>query len=42
MLFKILEKIFTKKTILDRGPSHPKYKEAKPWMIRYYIFFRKL
>ena len=36
MLFKNRKKI-----ILDRGPSWPDYKDAKPFMIRYYILFRK-
>ena len=40
MLLKILEKFGRKKTVLDRGPSHPKYKDAKPWMNRYYVLFR--
>ena len=40
MLLKFLEKIGRKKVVLDRGPSHPKFKEAKPWMNRYYILFR--
>ena len=26
--------------VLDRGPSHPKYNLAKPWMNRYYVLFR--
>ena len=29
-----------KKTVLDRGPSHPKFKEAKHWMNRYYVLIR--
>ena len=40
MLLKILEKLGRKKIVLDRGPSHPNYKEAKPWMNRYYLLFR--
>ena len=40
MIFKLLEKLGRKKLVLDRGPSHPKYNEAKPWMNRYYILFR--
>ena len=40
MILKILDKLGRKKIVLDRGPSHPKYKEAKPWMNRYYILFR--
>ena len=39
MFLKILEKLGRKKTVLDRGPSHPKFNEAKPWMNRYYIYF---
>ena len=30
MLLKFLEKIGRKKVVLDRGPSHPKFNEAKP------------
>ena len=26
-----------KKVVLDRGPSHPKFDQAKPWMNRYYV-----
>ena len=40
MILKILEKIGRKKIVLDRGPSHPDYKNAKPWMERYYLLFR--
>ena len=37
MFLKLLEKLGRKKLVLDRGPSHSKYNEAKPWMNRYYI-----
>ena len=40
MILKFLEKIGRKKVVLDRGPSHPKFEEAKPWMNRYYVIFR--
>ena len=40
MILKFLEKIGRKKVVLDRGPSHPKFNEAKPWMNRYYLIFR--
>ena len=40
MILKLLEKLGRKKLILDRGPSHLKYNEAKPWMNRYYLLFR--
>ena len=40
MLLKVLEKLGRKKTVLDRGPSHPYFNKAKPWMNRYYILFR--
>ena len=40
MILKFLEKIGRKKVVLDRGPSHPKFNEAKPWMNRYYVLFR--
>jgi len=29
MFLKLLEKLGRKKTVLDRGPSHPEYNEAK-------------
>ena len=35
MILKILEKFGRKKTVLDRGPTHPEYDKAKPWMERY-------
>ena len=41
MLLKILEKLGRKKIVLDRGPSHPEYKNAKPWMERYYVLFKR-
>ena len=34
MLLKVLEKLGRKKLVLDRGPSHPDHKNAKPWMNR--------
>ena len=40
MFLKILEKLGRKKVVLDRGPSHPEYNKAKPWMNRYYLLFR--
>ena len=40
MFLKFLEKIGKKKTVLDRGKSHPEYYKAKPWMNRYYLLFR--
>ncbi len=30
-----------KKLFLDRGPSWPDFHKAKPFMIRYYLLFRK-
>ena len=39
MFLKFL-KNFRKKVVLDRGPSHPKFDLAKPWMNRYYVLFR--
>tara|TARA_Y100001970_G_C13805384_1_gene637197 strand:+ start:245 stop:673 length:429 start_codon:yes stop_codon:yes gene_type:complete len=30
-----------KKIIMDRGPSWPDYEKAEPFMIRYYLLFRK-
>ncbi len=40
MILKLLTKLGRKKLVLDRGLSHPKYNEAKPWMNRYYLLFR--
>ena len=40
MFLKFLEKIGRKKVVLDRGPSHPRFDLAKPWMNRYYVLFR--
>ncbi len=40
MFLKFLEKIGRKKLLLDRGKSHPEYHKAKPWINRYYLFFR--
>ena len=40
MILKWLEKLGRKKVVLDRGQSHPKFKESKPWMNRYYVLFR--
>jgi hypothetical protein len=40
MLLELLERLGRKKIILDRGISHPKYKDAKPWVNRYYVLFR--
>ena len=40
MILKLLEQLGRKKLVLDRGPNHPEYYKAKPWMNRYYIFFR--
>ncbi len=38
MFLKLLDKLGKKRTVLDRGVSHPEYNKAKPWMNRYYIF----
>jgi hypothetical protein len=40
MFLKLLDKLGRKKVVLDRGPSHPRYNLAKPWMNRYYVLFR--
>ena len=40
MFLKLLEKLGRKKIVLDRGPSHPDFKQAKPCMNRYYVLFR--
>ena len=40
MLLKFLSYIGRKKVVVDRGPSHPRSDEAKPWMNRCYVLFR--
>ena len=40
MLLNFLDKLGRKKLVFDRGPSHPKYDEAKPWLNRYYVLLR--
>jgi len=40
MLFRLLDIMGRKKVVLDRGPSHPKFDKAKPWMNRYYLLMR--
>ncbi len=40
MFLKLLDKLSRKKVVLDRGPSHPDYNNAKPWINRYYLLFR--
>ena len=40
MFLKFLDKIGRKRIVLDRGPSHPKFNEAKPWMNRYYLLLK--
>ena len=40
MFLKLLDKLGRKKVVLDRGPSHFKFNEAKPWMNRYYVLLR--
>ena len=40
MFLSLLEKLGRKKLVFDRGPSHPNYNEAKPWLNRYYLLFR--
>ena len=37
MFLRLLEKLGRKKVVLDRGPSHPRFDLAKPWMNRYYV-----
>ena len=39
-LFGILERLGRKRTLMDRGPSHPEWHLAKPWTDRYYPLFR--
>ena len=40
MLLKLLDKLGKKKLLLDRGSSHSDYKDAKPWLNRYYLLFK--
>jgi hypothetical protein len=40
MLLELLDKLGKKKLLLDRGASHSDYKNAKPWMNRYYLLFK--
>ena len=40
ILFRLLDKVGRKKIVLDRGPSHPNFINAKPWMNRFYVIFR--
>ena len=40
MFLKLLDKLQRKKIVFDRGQSHPKFNEAKPWMNRYYVLLR--
>ena len=40
MYLKLLEKLGRKRLVLDRGPTHPEYHKAKPWMNRYYVLFK--
>ena len=39
MFLKLLDRLGKKRTVLDRGISHPEYHKAKPWMNRYYVLF---
>ena len=41
MILKLLDKLGRKKVVLDRGASHPRYDQAKPWMNRYYFLLRR-
>ena len=41
MFLKLLERLGRKKIVLDRGPNHPEFNKAKPWMERYYVLFRR-
>ena len=40
MFLSLLDKLGKKRIVLDRGPSHPKFKNAKPWMNRFYLLFK--
>ena len=40
MFLKLLNIMGRKKIVLDRGISHPRFYEAKPWMNRYYVLLR--
>ncbi len=41
MFLILLEKLGRKRLLLDRGPAHPEFYKAKPWMNRYYVLFKK-
>tara|TARA_B100000686_G_C16770706_1_gene964964 strand:- start:251 stop:679 length:429 start_codon:yes stop_codon:yes gene_type:complete len=41
IILNLLEKFGRKRVLLDRGASHPKFNDAKPWMLRYYLLFKK-
>jgi len=41
MFLILLEKLGRKRLLLDRGPAHPEFNQAKPWMNRYYVLFKK-
>ena len=40
MFLWLLDKLGRKKVVLDRGLSHPNFKQAKAWMNRYYVLIR--
>jgi len=40
MFLKLLEKLGRKRLLMDRGPQHSQYHNAKPWMNRYYLLFK--
>ncbi len=41
MLLRFLGVLGRSRVILDRGPSHPHYDQAKPWLRRHYLLFRR-
>lgn len=41
MLLQFLELWGRKRVIADRGPSHPYFAKAKPWISRYYLLLRQ-
>ena len=41
MLLQFLELWGRKRIIADRGPSHPYFAKAKPWISRYYLLLRQ-
>ena len=41
MILHFLRKMGRMSVIMDRGPSHPEFISAKPWVERYFLLFKK-